>query len=78
MAKGGNPNVRTTYNLEIDRFARFKSVVPENVLSWEIKLNGITTNTPFNVQPNDTLQIIIERIDINYIAKLTLIGNIIR
>ena len=78
MAKGGNPNVRTTYNVEVDRFARFKSVVPENVLSWEIKLNGNTTNTPFNVQPNDTLQIIIERIDVNYIAKLTLIGNIIR
>ena len=78
LAKGGNPNVNTTYNLEIDRFARFKSVVPENVLSWEIKLNGVTTNTPFNVQPNDAIQIIIGRIDINYIAKLTLIGNIIR
>ena len=58
--------------------AKFKEVVQDNVASVIYKKNGEILQLPFILRSDDTLEVIITKMDYNLNANITLIGNLIK
>ena len=58
--------------------AKFKSAIQDNVASVIYKKNNTITQLPFILRSDDSLEVIITKMDNNLNANITLIGNLIR
>jgi len=57
---------------------RIKSIQQDNISSVTIKKNDNVVNTPFNVYSDDTLEVIITKMDSDLNSNVTLISNLIK
>ena len=86
LREGDSLDIKTIFGNGVDNIfvstdgsdAKFKSATQDNVSSVTYKKNGTVTQLPFILRSDDSLEVIISKMDNNLNANIVLIGNLIK